>query len=267
MAVSRRNAVPSLVRQGSAATGSGVRPCRRVMAILQSPAPCARRSALRSASRRPARGVPNGAVPGGLGCHAVAQLHHRRMPMLRAMMAHGSPCCPGHWPGPGSCGGPAEQVAGEKPVRHQYAGPLQVQAAARAAVQDIHHAAADVLHIDAALTDILVVDVAQPPGKDLPARSTAAAPPAPRLCNRRSRGKGLVLQQRDLEQQNVGVGAFGALTQPAQLVLGQHHGHVVQRALAERSHTMRCSPPCRGRSAPPGRSRCPWKPSHRKTYT
>ena len=184
----------------------------------------------------PARGVQNGAVPGGLGRHAVAQLHHCRDAHAARHdggVAHRAVLVAGQAQDHAAV--QTEQVAGEKPVRHQNAGPLQVQAAARAAVQNIHHAAADVLHVDAALTDILVVDVAQPPGKNLPGalhRGGAAGPGGYVIAD--LVGKGLVLQQRDLEQQNVGVRAFGALAQAAQLVLGQHHGHVIQRALAER---------------------------------
>ena len=46
-------------------------------------------------------------------------------------------------------------------------------------------------------------------------------------------GEGLVLQKGDLKQQDVGIRPFGALAQAAQFVLGQHHGHIVQRALPE----------------------------------
>ena len=52
-----------------------------------------------------------------------------------------------------------EQVTGEEAVRHQDAGALQMQAAARASVQNIHHAAAGIAHIHAALPDVIIIHV------------------------------------------------------------------------------------------------------------
>ena len=128
-----------------------------------------------------------------------------------------------------------EQVTGEEAVRHQDAGALQMQAAARASVQNIHHAAADVADIDAALPDVLIIDVFQSARKNLLGALDGGSPA-------RTGGdivtdlvrEGLVLQQGDLEQQNICVRPLGALAQTAQLVLGQHDGDVVEGTLPER---------------------------------
>ena len=97
-----------------------------------------------------------------------------------------------------------EQVTGKEAVRHQDAGALQMQAAARASVQNIHHAAADVADIDAALPDVLIIDVFQAARKNLLGALDGGSPA-------RTGGdivtdlvrEGLVLQQGDLEQQNI----------------------------------------------------------------
>ena len=104
----------------------------------------------------------------------------------------------------------------------------------RAAVQDIHHPAAGVPHIHAALADVVVVHIVQPRGKDLlgPLHRGGAAGAGGYVIADLV-GEGLVLQQRDLEHQNIGVGPLGVLLQAAQLVLGQHDGRLVQRALPE----------------------------------
>ena len=110
-----------------------------------------------------------------------------------------------------------------------------MQAAARAPVQNIHHAAADVADIDAALPDVLIIDVFQAARKNLLGALDGGSPA-------RTGGdivtdlvrEGLVLQQGDLEQQNIRVRPLGALAQTAQLVLGQHDGDVVEGTLPER---------------------------------
>ena len=109
-----------------------------------------------------------------------------------------------------------------------------MQTAARAAIEDVDHPAADVADIDAALADILVVDIAQAAGKNLLGALDSGSPA-------RTGGdvvadlvrEGLVLQQGNLEQQNIRIRAFGALAQAAQLVLCQHHGHVVEGTFPE----------------------------------
>ena len=171
--VSRRNAVPSLVRQGWAATGSATLPCRRFSAILQSAwAICAPSGSTirlpvpssRLASRMARLPVASAATPSP-NCSTAG-----RRVADGAVLVAGQP--------QDHAAVQAEQVAGEEAVRHQNAGALQVQAAARAAVQNIHHAAADIADIHAALPDVLIVHVPQAAGKDL-LGPTAAAPPAP----------------------------------------------------------------------------------------
>ena len=124
----------------------------------------------------------------------------------------------------------AEQVTGIEQVRCQDAGFLQLQRTAGSSVQNIHHPAAGVTHVHAALPDVIVVNVADPPGKDAFRtlhRSGTACPRGdvvPDLV-----GEGFVLQQRHLEQENIGIlGVLGPFAQQGQLILGQHDGGIVQ---------------------------------------
>ena len=109
-----------------------------------------------------------------------------------------------------------------------------MQPAAGASIQDVHHAAAYIAYVHAALPDILIVHIVQPSGKNLfgPFHSRGAAGPGGYVVTDFV-GEGLVLQKGDLKQQDVGIRPFGTLAQAAQFVLGQHHGHIVQRALPE----------------------------------
>ena len=99
-----------------------------------------------------------------------------------------------------------------------------MQAAARASVQNIHHAAADIADIHAALLDVLIVHVPQAAGKDLlgPLDSGSTARTGGYVIADLI-GEGLILQQ-----------AFGALAQAAQLIFRQHHRYVIQCALPKR---------------------------------
>ena len=110
--------------------------------------------------QRTAVGVQNGAAAHRHGGNAVPQLHHRGYAQAaghnggvadRAVLIAGQP--QHHAPVK------AEQIAGEKAVCHQNTGPLQVQAAARAAIQNIHHPAADIADINTALPDVLIIDI------------------------------------------------------------------------------------------------------------
>ena len=129
----------------------------------------------------------------------------------------------------------AEQIAGEKPIRDQNARPLEMQPPARAAVQNIHDPAADITDIDTALPDILIVHIFQPVCKDLlcPLNGGGTARTGGDIIADLV-GEGFILQQGDLKQQNIRIGALGALAKPAQLVLGQHNGHIIESALPER---------------------------------
>ena len=110
-----------------------------------------------------------------------------------------------------------------------------MQPPARAAVQNIHDPAADIADIDTALPDILIVHIFQPVCKDLlcPLNGGGTARTGGDIIADLV-GEGFILQQGDLKQQNIRIGALGALAQPAQLVLGQHNGHIIERALPER---------------------------------
>ena len=181
-------------------------------------------------------GVQNGPFAGGQRGHAVTQLQHSGQAHAAGhdgRVADGAVLVAGQPQDHAAV--QAEQVAGEEAVRHQNAGALQVQAAARAAVQNIHHAAADIADIHAALPDILIVHVPQAAGKDLlgPLDSGSTARTGGYVIADLI-GEGLILQQGDLEQQNVRIGAFGALAQAAQLIFRQHHRYVIQCALPKR---------------------------------
>ena len=187
-------------------------------------------------NKRAVVGVKDRTVAHGHGRSAAAQLYHRRDAHAaghdggmadRAVLVAGQP--------QHHAAVQTEQVTGEEAVRHQDAGALQMQAAARASVQNIHHAAADVADIDAALPDVLIIDVFQAARKNLLGALDGGSPA-------RTGGnivtdlvrEGLVLQQGDLEQQNIRVRPLGALAQTAQLVLSQHDGDVVEGTLPER---------------------------------
>ena len=187
-------------------------------------------------NKRAVVGVKDRTVAHGHGRSAAAQLYHRRDAHAaghdggmadRAVLVAGQ--------AQHHAAVQTEQVTGEEAVRHQDAGALQMQAAARASVQNIHHAAADVADIDAALPDVLIIDVFQAARKNLLGALDGGSPA-------RTGGnivtdlvrEGLVLQQGDLEQQNIRVRPLGALAQTAQLILGQHDGDVVEGTLPER---------------------------------
>ena len=71
----RRKAVPSFVRQGRAATGSGFWPCRRLNAIYSPPGDL---RTVRLHNKRAVVGVKDRTVAHGHGRSAAAQLYHRR---------------------------------------------------------------------------------------------------------------------------------------------------------------------------------------------
>lgn len=159
----------------------------------------------------------------------------------------------------------AEQIAGEEPIRDQNARPLEMQPPARAAVQNIHDPAADIADIDTALPDILIVHIFQPVCKDLlcplNGGGTGPAPGGDIIAD--LVGEGFILQQGDLKQQNIRIGAFGALAQAAQLIFRQHHRYVIQCALPKRvADDAVQSGGARGRSVPQGRSQRRAMPKH-----
>ena len=175
-------------------------------------------------------------MPHGERGGAVAQLHNRRNTQPACHnggMADGAVLIAGKPQHHAAVN--AEQIAGEKPIRHQNARAGQVQAAARASVQNIHHALADIADIHAALPDVFIVHIAQALGKNLlgALHGGGAARPGGNVIADLI-GEGVILQQGDLKQQDIGVGTLGALAQAAQFVLGKHHGHVVQGALPKR---------------------------------
>ena len=157
---------------------------------------------IRLHNKRAVVGVKDRAVAHGHGRSAAAQLYHRRDAHAachdggmadRAVLVAGQ--------AQHHAAVQTEQVTGEEAVRHQDAGALQMQAAARASVQNIHHAAADVADIDAALPDVIIIDVFGRPAKICSARSMAAARPTGGDIVTDLVREGLVLQQGDLEQQ------------------------------------------------------------------
>ena len=105
-----------------------------------------------------------------------------------------------------------EQVAGEKLVRHQNAGLCEMQMPARTAVQNIHHPAAGIADVHAALPDIIVVHILQAARKNLlrPLHRRGTARTGGYVIANLV-GEGFILQQRDLKGQNIRVLTAGVL--------------------------------------------------------
>ena len=87
-----------------------------------------------------------------------------------------------------------------------------MQTAARSAVQNIHHTAADITDIHTAFPDIIIIDIAQAPGKNLFGalhRRRAACSGCNIVAN--LIGERVIFQQCNLEHQNIRILPAGVL--------------------------------------------------------